>query len=85
MQQHNGVALSHFHVRHFSVENSPPILLVRKCRRDHVSFLLSWPLPELFRLSLLGESIFAIIESGSGEPVVFYRDLPVDTRGSTAD
>jgi hypothetical protein len=37
MQQHDGVALSDLHVCHFSAEDAPPLLLVRKCCRDHVS------------------------------------------------
>src|SRR5579859_529256 len=36
MQEHNGIALAHFHVCHVAPEDSPPLLLVRKCRRDHV-------------------------------------------------
>src|SRR5262249_33595108 len=32
VQQHDGVALSHLHVRHLAAEDSPPLLLVRKCR-----------------------------------------------------
>ena len=38
MQQHDGVALSHLHVRHLAAEDPPPLLLVRKCCRDHVGF-----------------------------------------------
>jgi hypothetical protein len=37
VQQHDGVALSHLHVRHLPAEDPPPLLLVRKCRRDHVA------------------------------------------------
>jgi hypothetical protein len=36
VQQHDGVALSHVHVRHLAAEDPSPLLLVRKCRRDHV-------------------------------------------------
>src|SRR6516225_5168608 len=36
VQQHDGVALSHVHVRHLAAEDPSPFLLVRKCRRDHV-------------------------------------------------
>src|SRR5262249_16906023 len=32
VQQHDGVALSQLHVRHLAAEDSPPLLLVRKCR-----------------------------------------------------
>src|SRR5262249_29257453 len=32
VQQHDGVALSHLHVRHLAAEDPPPLLLVRKCR-----------------------------------------------------
>src|SRR5262249_60226488 len=32
VQQYDGVALSHLHVRHLAAEASPPLLLVRKCR-----------------------------------------------------
>src|SRR5262245_60342372 len=35
VQQHDGVALSHLHVRHFAAEDPPPPLLVRKCWGDH--------------------------------------------------
>jgi len=38
VQQHDGVALSHLHVRHLQALDPPPLLLVRKCRRDHVGF-----------------------------------------------
>src|SRR5215469_1868109 len=38
VQQHDGVALSHLHVRHLAVVDSSPLLLVRKCRRDHFRF-----------------------------------------------
>src|ERR1700723_829496 len=38
MQQHDGVALSYFYVRHLAAENPPPMLLIRKCRRDHTAF-----------------------------------------------
>ena len=38
VQQHDGVALSHLHVRHLAAEDPPPLLLVRKCRRDHACF-----------------------------------------------
>src|SRR5215469_6079440 len=38
MQQHDGVSLSHLHIRHLVVEDPPPLLLVRKCCRDHVGF-----------------------------------------------
>ena len=38
MQQHNGVALSHLHICHLSAEDPLPLLLVRKCRRDHMAF-----------------------------------------------
>jgi hypothetical protein len=37
MQQHDGLALSHHHIRHLSAEDAPSLLLVRKCRSDHVS------------------------------------------------
>src|SRR5215467_1388525 len=36
MQQHDGVAVSHLHIRHLPAEDPPPLLLVRKCPRDHV-------------------------------------------------
>jgi hypothetical protein len=38
VQQHDGVALSQLHVRHLAAEDPPPLLLVRKCRGDHVAF-----------------------------------------------
>ena len=38
MQQHDGVALSHLHIRHLAAENLPPLFLVRKYCRDHVRF-----------------------------------------------
>jgi hypothetical protein len=41
VQQHDGVALSHLHVRHLAAEDPPPRFLVRKCRRDHVRFSCS--------------------------------------------
>ncbi len=37
MQQHDGVALSDLHVRHLPAQDAPPLLLVRKCCKDHVS------------------------------------------------
>ena len=42
MQQHDGVALSHIHVRHLAAEDPPPLLFVRKYCRDHVVFYLSF-------------------------------------------
>src|ERR1700691_418768 len=50
MQQHDGIALSHLHVRHLAAEDAPPLLLVRKCCRDH--FLL----PSFFEVNE-GESV----------------------------
>jgi hypothetical protein len=38
VQQHDGVARSHVHVRHLATEDPPPLLLVGECRRDHVGF-----------------------------------------------
>src|SRR5258708_26712120 len=38
VQQHDGVAISHIDVRHLAVEDPPPLLSIRKCRRDHVRF-----------------------------------------------
>src|SRR5215471_19147752 len=35
VQQHDGIALSHLDVRHLAAEDPPPLLFVRKCRRDH--------------------------------------------------
>src|SRR5262245_40399762 len=37
MQQHDGVALSHLRIRHLPAEDPPPLLLIWKCRRDHVA------------------------------------------------
>src|SRR6516225_7849547 len=36
VQQHDGVAPSYLHVRHLAAEDLSPLILVRKCRRDHV-------------------------------------------------
>jgi len=33
-----GVALSDFHVRHLAAEDPAPLLLARKCCRDHITF-----------------------------------------------
>lgn len=36
VQQYDGVALSHLDIRHLAAEDPPPLLLIGKCRRDHV-------------------------------------------------
>src|SRR5262249_22070227 len=36
VQQYDGVALSDLHVRHLAIEYAPPLLLVGKCRGNHV-------------------------------------------------
>jgi hypothetical protein len=41
VQQHDGVALSHLHVRHLAADHPSPLLLVRKCRGDLVRFFRS--------------------------------------------
>jgi hypothetical protein len=38
VQQHDGIALSHLHVRHLAAEDPLPLLLIWKCRRDHDRF-----------------------------------------------
>ena len=38
VQQHDGVALSHHHVRHLAAEDTRPLLFVGKSCRDHVAF-----------------------------------------------
>src|SRR5262245_14190795 len=47
VQQHDGVAVAHIHVRHLAAEDPPPLLFVRKCRSDHVrlSFRLAQTRP----------------------------------------
>src|SRR5215468_3459900 len=68
MQQHDGVALSHLHVRHLAAEDPPPLLLVRKCCRDHVTFSsFLCPLP------VRGTS-------DSGKPSVPNTKLPKNVR-----
>src|SRR5262249_6001737 len=42
VQEHDGVALSHLHVRHLAAEDPPPLLLVRKSRRNHVRYSSCW-------------------------------------------
>src|SRR5689334_6358442 len=54
MEQHDRVALSDLHVCHLPVKDPPPLLLVRKCCRDHFAspFLLKidWSNEELSAL-----------------------------------
>src|SRR5262245_43513986 len=38
VQQYDGVALSHLHVRHLAAEDPPPLLLVWECCRDRSRF-----------------------------------------------
>jgi hypothetical protein len=38
VQQHDGIALTHFYVGHFAAKDPPSLLLVRKCRRYLVRF-----------------------------------------------
>src|SRR5215471_1894640 len=38
VQQHDGIALSHLHVRHLAAEDPLPLLSVRKLGRDHIGF-----------------------------------------------
>ena len=38
MQQHDGIAFSHLHVRHLTAKDLAPLLLVRKCRGYHDRF-----------------------------------------------
>src|SRR5215467_13346226 len=40
VQEHDGIALSHLHVRHLAAEDPPPLLLIRKCCGNHVRFSL---------------------------------------------
>src|SRR5262245_56603578 len=34
----DGIALSHLHVRHLAAEDTLPLLLIRKCCRNHIRF-----------------------------------------------
>jgi hypothetical protein len=38
VQQHDRVALSDFHVRHLTAEDTPPLFWVWKCCRDYVDW-----------------------------------------------
>src|SRR5215469_14682672 len=38
LPEHDGVVLSHLHVFHLAAKDLSPLLLVRKCRGDHVRF-----------------------------------------------
>ena len=40
MQQHNGVALSHLHIRHLAAEDPPPLLLVPEMPQRSCPLLL---------------------------------------------
>src|SRR5262249_39741911 len=53
-----GIALSHIHASHLAVEDSSPLFVVRKCRREHVHFSCS-------RLKISSRTIAATPQNSS--------------------
>jgi hypothetical protein len=69
MQQHDGVALSHLHISDLAAEDPPPLLFVRKFRRDHLRF--SWSI-----VSNVLSDIDALTELIGGSARIFHCARP---------